>query len=75
MNYEILFKGKVVGEATGAGWVIRLENGHEMIGFLLKRDRELKSGIGIGTLVHLEANPFDLSKGRIIEIFNELKRR
>jgi len=68
MNYEILFEGRLIEPVSGNGWLVELSNGHRLIGFLQKKERELKNALRSGLRVRLEATPFDLSKGRIIDL-------
>ncbi len=68
MNNEICFEGKLLKPVLGNSWLVELPNGHQLTGFLQKKDRAIGSQLTAGGWVQLEATPFDLSKGRILSL-------
>jgi translation initiation factor IF-1 len=45
---------------------IRLENGHEMIGYTAGRLKRYRIRIMLGDRVRVELSPYDLDRGRIV---------
>ena len=46
-------------------YVLALPNGHNLLGYVIRRDRGLTSDLGVGDRVEVEVSPCDLSKGRL----------
>ena len=53
---------EVSSERTG---MVRLSNGHQLFGFLTRRDSG-KIELVVGQKVNLQLSPYDLSEGRIV---------
>jgi len=58
-------QGEVLDLRPGATFVVRLDNGHEILAHLSGKMRMFKIKILPGDRVKLELSPYDLSKGRI----------
>ena len=57
----------VVVEATGQGlFRAELKNGHRVLAYATRRNREKVAALKVGDRVNLEMSPFDMSKGRIV---------
>ena len=58
-------QGEVLELKPGATFVVRLENGHEILCHLSGKMRMYKIKILPGDKVKIEMSPYDLNKGRI----------
>ena len=58
-------KGEVLELKPAATFLVRLENGHEILCHLSGRMRMHRIKILPGDIVKVEISPYDLSKGRI----------
>ena len=63
---SISFQGRVIQSLPNARFKIKLENGHEVLGYTAGKIRQNKITITEGDNVTVEVSPYDLSKGRII---------
>lgn len=61
----ILLQGTVTECLPGAKFMIELENGTIVLGFISGKIRQSKIKILQGDKVDIEMTPYDLSKGRI----------
>ena len=59
------FIGVVVETLPGSKFIVRLENGHEIMALIAGRMRKNYIRIIPGDRVKVEMTPYDLSKGRI----------
>ena len=62
---NIVLDGRIRGVLGEAAFDVQLENGHRLVGFLLKRDRS-GEWPAVGERVRLDLSPFDMSKGRVL---------
>jgi translation initiation factor IF-1 len=44
---------------------VELPNRHQLLGYVLRREREQASHLRVGDRVEVELSPYDLSKGRV----------
>ncbi len=44
---------------------LELPNGHRLLGYVVRRDRDLVTDLRVGSRVKVEVSPCDLSKGRV----------
>jgi len=58
-------QGEVLELRPGATFVVRLDNGHEILAHLSGKMRMFKIKILPGDRVKVELSPYDLSKGRV----------
>lgn len=63
---SIFAEGVVTGVRSDRVCELRLENGHEMIGYVTQKDSVLKKSIDTGMKVTVRCSPFDLSKGQVV---------
>jgi translation initiation factor IF-1 len=61
--------GEVIEALKGTNFRVRLENGHELIGYLSGKMRRYYIKILLGDSVRVELSPYDLSRGRIVYRF------
>lgn len=65
-NKEVIeLNGIVVESLPGSQFVVRLENGHEIIAHIAGKMRKHYIRIVPGDSVTVELTPYDLTKGRI----------
>lgn len=64
---QIPLSGEITEVIPGQGFRVRLPNGHELFGFLSRKDREHFDRLTVGDRVTLVATHYDLSKG-IVQI-------
>jgi translation initiation factor IF-1 len=58
-------EGVIVRVIQPGVYRVELPNGHELLGYVTRRDRARMAGLVSGQKVELELSPFDLSKGRV----------
>jgi translation initiation factor IF-1 len=44
---------------------VELPNRHRLLGYVVRREREMVSHLRVGDRVEVEVSPYDLSKGRV----------
>ena len=59
-------EGRVTGVLLNGMFRAELKNGHQLMAFVLARDRQNFTGLKSGDRVKLQLTPFDLSVGRIL---------
>ena len=59
-------EGKITEMLPNATFIVRLENGHEVLGVISGKMRMNYIRVSPGDKVTVEMTPYDLSKGRII---------
>lgn len=59
-------EGLVVEVLPNGVFRTELANGHRLLAYLVKRDKEASCEIGPGRKIRLELSPCDLSRGRIM---------
>lgn len=62
----IIMIGEVVDCLPNAMFKVKLDNGHEILGFVSGRIRKFNINILLGDKVDIEMSPYDLTKGRIM---------
>lgn len=60
------FDGEVIECLPSATFKIKLENGHQILGYLSGKMRMFKIRILPGDKVKVEMTPYDLTKGRVV---------
>ena len=60
------FEAEVIEAKPNAMFLVRLENGHELIAHISGRMRKFYIRILPGDKVTVEISPYDLNKGRIV---------
>jgi translation initiation factor IF-1 len=63
---KIVVDGTIVEALPGTQFRVRLENGHEVLGYLSGRMRKYYIRVLLGDRVKVELSPYDLSRGRIV---------
>jgi translation initiation factor IF-1 len=58
-------EGVIVSVLQPGLFQVELPNGHRLIGYTTRREREALAGVVAGSRVKLELSPYDLSKGRV----------
>ena len=64
-------EGEVLENLPNATFKVKLENGHEVLGYISGKMRMNYIRILPGDKVTVEISPYDLSKGRIVRRFKE----
>jgi translation initiation factor IF-1 len=59
-------EGEIIESLRNRMYRIRLENGHEMIGYTAGRLKRYRIRIMLGDRVRIELSPYDLDRGRIV---------
>ncbi len=59
-------EGRVSGVLANGMFRAELKNGHQLMAFVLTRDRKNFTGLKSGDVVKLQLTPYDLSVGRIL---------
>ncbi len=62
----IFVEGTVVAVRNGRVCRVRLANGHEMTGFLVRDDAVRAEVPAPGSKLNLKVKPYDLSRGKIV---------
>lgn len=63
---KIEMEGEVIEALRGRMFRIRLENGHQTLGYLAGRLKRYRIRIMLGDRVRIELSPYDLNRGRIV---------
>ena len=59
-------EGRVTGVLDNGMFRAELKNGHQLMAFVLARDKKNFAGLKSGDRVKLQLTPYDLSVGRIL---------
>lgn len=59
------FSGVVVEKLPNAMFLVKLENGHEILAHTAGKMRKFRIRVMVGDKVDIEMTPYDLTKGRI----------
>ena len=62
---KIEMMGNVIEALKGTKFRIKLENGHEIIGYISGKMRRYYIRLLLGDRVKVELSPYDLNRGRI----------
>ena len=63
---KIELEGEVVEAFRNGMYKIKLENGHETLGYTAGKMRRYRIKILPGDRINIELSPYDLSRGRIV---------
>jgi translation initiation factor IF-1 len=63
---KVEFEGEITESLRNRMFRVRLENGHEMIGYTSGRMKRYRIRMGPGDRVLVELSAYDLDRGRII---------
>jgi translation initiation factor IF-1 len=63
---KVEFEGEVVEALPNAMFRVQLDNGHEVLGYVVGKIRRYRIRILPGDRVRVEVSPYDLSRGRIV---------
>ena len=63
---SIFAEGRVIGVRSDRAYDAELPNGHRLVAFVTKRDKDRKITIETGSRINLRLSPFDLSKGQVV---------
>jgi translation initiation factor IF-1 len=63
-KFEI--EGEIVESLRNRMFKIRLDNGHEMVGYTAGRMKRNRIRMLLGDRVRIELSPYDLDRGRIV---------
>jgi translation initiation factor IF-1 len=63
---KIEFEGEIVESLRNRMFRIRLDNGHEMLGYTAGRMKRYRIRMLPGDRVRVELSPYDLDRGRIV---------
>ncbi len=72
---KIEMLGTIVEALKGTKFKVRLDNGHEVIGYLSGKMRRYYIRILLGDRVRLELSPYDLNRGRIVYRYKKGQRQ
>jgi translation initiation factor IF-1 len=63
---KIEFEGEIVETLRNRMFRVRLDNGHELIGYTAGRMKRYRIRMLLGDRVRIELSPYDLDRGRIV---------
>ena len=63
---KVEMDGEVMEALRGRMFRIRLDNGHETLGYLAGRLTRYRIRVLLGDRVRIELSPYDLTRGRIV---------
>ena len=63
---KIEFEGEIVEALRNRMFRIRLDNGHETIGYTSGKMKRYRIRMLLGDRVRVELSPYDLNRGRIV---------
>ena len=63
---KIEYEGEVVEAFRNGMYKIKLDNGHETLGYTAGKMRRYRIKILPGDRINIELSPYDLSRGRIV---------
>jgi len=72
---KIEMLGTIVEALKGTKFKVKLENGHEVTGYLSGKMRRYYIRILLGDRVRLELSPYDLNRGRIVYRYKKGQRQ
>ena len=67
---KIDMEGEVVEALRNGMYRIKLDNGHETLGYMAGRMKRYRIRVFPGDRVRIELSPYDLDRGRIVYRFN-----
>ena len=63
---KVELEGEVMEALRGRMFRIKLDNGHETLGYLAGRLKRYRIRVMLGDRVRVEISPYDLTRGRIV---------
>jgi translation initiation factor IF-1 len=63
---KVEMEGEVVEALRGRMFRVKLDNGHETIGYTAGKMKRYRIRIFLGDRVKIEVSPYDLTRGRIV---------
>ena len=63
---KIEMEGEIIEALRNRMFRIRLDNGHEMLGYTAGRMKRYRIRMLLGDRVRIELSPYDLDRGRIV---------
>ena len=63
---KVEMEGEIIESLRNRMFRIRLDNGHEMIGYTAGRMKRHRIRMFLGDRVRIELSPYDLNRGRIV---------
>jgi translation initiation factor IF-1 len=63
---KVEMEGEIIESLRNRMFRIRLDNGHEMIGYTAGRMKRHRIRMFLGDRVRIELSPYDLDRGRIV---------
>jgi translation initiation factor IF-1 len=63
---KLEMEGEIIESLRNRMFRIRLDNGHEIIGYTAGRMKRYKIRMMLGDRVRIEVSPYDLARGRIV---------
>src|SRR5207247_7828830 len=63
---KIEMEGEIIESLRNRMFKIRLDNGHEMLGYTAGRMKRYRIRMLLGDRVRIELSPYDLDRGRIV---------
>ena len=63
---KIEFEGHIVESLRSRMFRVRLDNGHEVLGYTSGRMKRYRIRMLLGDRVRIELSPYDLDRGRIV---------
>jgi len=63
---KVEFEGLVVEALRNRMFRVKLDNGHETLGYMAGRMKRYRIRIMLGDRVKIEVSPYDLDRGRIV---------
>jgi len=63
---KIEMEGEIIESLRNRTFRVRLDNGHEMLGYTAGRMKRYRIRMLLGDRVRIELSPYDLDRGRIV---------
>lgn len=63
---KIIVIGTIVETLKGGKFIVRLDNGHEVMAYLSGKMRKYYIRVLLGDKVRVELSPYDLERGRLV---------
>lgn len=74
-NKKIAVEGVITEAFPGGKFNVKLENGHELTGYISGKMRRFNIRVLLGDRVRVELSPYDLDRGRITYRYKRRKPR
>jgi translation initiation factor IF-1 len=63
---KIEMEGEIIESLRNRTFRVRLDNGHEMLGYTAGKMKRFRIRMLLGDRVRVEVSPYDLNRGRIV---------